>query len=122
MQIIINDTNDLSDLDLRVLQALVGVESSVEAAPDAKPAPAAKEASPAAKTAKPAASKAKPAPALEKDEADSYTMKDAVAVATKFVRNGKAAEVKAALKQFGASRVSELDADDIGGFIAALDD
>ncbi len=60
-----------------------------------------------------------PAPAPE-PEADDATMEDAVQLATKLVSEGKAAQVKEALRGVGAKRVSELKGDAIATFIASL--
>lgn len=133
MQITIHDTNELSELDLRVLHALVGGEApsapvsgaKAAATPEAK-APAAK-AAPKAEKAAPA--KAEPVEADEPeedvadeptDEAPAVTKKDAVALATKLVSEGQAANVKAVLTKLGAKRVSELEDKDVPAFIAEL--
>lgn len=118
MQITI-DTNNLSETDVNFLRVLVG------------DAPAPTEAAPAAKkaTAKKAAAKPEPTPEPEADEAvaddssdaDTPTLEDAVALATKLVSAGKSKEVKAALTDVGAKRVSEVDEDKIGELIAALE-
>jgi hypothetical protein len=121
MQITI-DTNNLSETDVNFLRVLVG------------DAPAPTEAAPAAKkptTAKKAAAKPEPTPEPEADDAvaddssdadaDAPTLEDAVALATKLVSAGKSKEVKAALTDVGAKRVSEVDEDKIGELIAALE-
>lgn len=116
------DTNNPQDLSLLAsLAAALGGEAP---APAAKPAPA-----PAKKAA---ASKPAPAPVEEpEDEVEEETQEeetseptpttdDAVALATKMVSNGEAAKVKAALNSVGAKKVSEVPADKVGEFIAAL--
>ena len=115
------DTNSLSAVDLEVLALIAGMD-----------APKAEKASPAAKPAPQAGPKAKAAKAVEEpveavDEAvedepatDGPSMEDAVAAATKLVSTGQAPKVKAALTAAGAKRVSELTADKIADFIAAL--
>lgn len=125
MQIIITETNELTELDLRVLRALVGGEavstpvSSTKAAstPEPKATPA--------KAAPKAEKKAEPEPEDDEpetgeDDAPEVTLKDAVALATKLVSNGKAAAVKQALSDLGAKRVSELKESDVPAFISAL--
>lgn len=126
MQINLNiDTNEpLSGVDLAVLRALAG--DSDPSAPVSAP-----------KAEKAAAPKATPAPKAEKaveepveedvaEEGDvdpaetALTKKDAVALATKLVSSGKAAEVKKVLTDLGAKRVSELSDEDVPAFIAAL--
>lgn len=132
MQLIINDTNELSDLDIRILAAVVGQPGVTDKVADAieKTAPAAKKTAPAKKAAV-----RKPEPELdpepegaedEVEEADDLiggdvpTMADAVALATKKVNEGEAPAVKAALASVGAKRVSELKDDTIADFVAAL--
>lgn len=60
--------------------------------------------------------------AADEDEAagDEPTLDDAVALATKLMSGGKAADVKAALGTVGAKRVSELKGSKIAAFIEAL--
>ena len=140
MQIIIHDTNELSELDLTVLKALVGVESSTPAAANkasSTAAPAAEKAAPAAKKAaaaapaKKAAAKPEPDPEPEAEEEEPEaededlvggpTMADAVALATKLVSEGRAVEVKSTLAECGAAkRVSELEGDNIAKFVNAF--
>lgn len=130
MQITITlDTEKLSPADISFLGALAGQEQlpKAAAATPAKAAPAAEK--PAAK-----ATKAKPEPKAEPEpdtaddevqtpadeEGDGPTMQDAVELATKLVSNGEAKRVKEALADAGAKRVSELKADKVADFIAAL--
>lgn len=96
------DSSNAKDLEL--LEALSGVLSGGTPAKAVKTTPA----------------KAAVAPAPEPDEpaASGDTMEDAVKLATDLVADGKAKHVKAALKKFGAERVSKLDASDIGAFMA----
>lgn len=127
MQITINTEQELSALDLRVLRALAGDNAEEAVSKPAKPA-----AAPAKATAAPKAEKAakKPEPDEDEDtteegdgdedEAKGPTLQDAVALATKLVSGGKAKEVKAALTELGAKRVSELDEDSIPQFIDKL--
>lgn len=60
----------------------------------------------------------------DSEKADSgeeeITMADAVRVATELVSNGRAKDVKAALADFGAGRVSELKGDDIAAFVRSF--
>ena len=72
----------------------------------------------------PEASAPEEAPAPESDaesEDEAPTMSDAVAAATQLVSSGKAAQVKAALAEVGAKRVSEMGEGDIAAFMAALE-
>lgn len=128
MQITINTTEPLSDVDVAVLRTLLG-ESGAETP---APAPKAAAPAPAAKKAAPKAEKAAPEPEPEVEEEpeaeadedlvgdDSPTMEDAVALATKLVSSGQAAKVKAALSEVGAKKVSEIKAGDIATFVNAL--
>lgn len=133
MQIIIHDTNELSELDLRVLRALVGAEAAEAPVSGAKTAPAAEPKAAPAKPAQKAAKKPEPEPEPEEEPEDepevaeesedgdeAPTLKDAVALATKLVSDGKAPQVKKALTDLGAKRVSELKESDVPAFIAAL--
>ena len=89
-------------------------------AEQAKSAPAAKKAAPAAKKA------AAPAPEPEPDEDASEDGEDAleaaVSRATALVKEGKIPLVKKALAAAGAKKVSELTADQVDDFVAALDE
>lgn len=150
MQIIINETNELSALDITVLRALVGNQVVTDAPAPAAAAPKEEEApaeAPKARRTRKAATP-KPEPVVEEpengpeddeepaeeekgqpevDEAeedllggDEPTMADAVALATELVSDGKAAKVKAALAEVGAKRVSELKGDGIATFVNSL--
>lgn len=138
MYLSIEDTNDLTALDLAVLRTILGDSAPkggiprpeatpVEAAPEpkakakAKAKPAAKETQAAAEdfadeAPAPAAQEA-PAPA-EQDEGPSR--EDAVALATKMISSGKAPAVKEALAAQGVARVGELNSDQIAAFVEAL--
>ena len=132
MQITIHDTNELSALDLRVLHALVGGEAPSTPVSQPTTAKAAPAKAPAAKAPEKAekAAPAKEEPVAEEpeedtedapaDEAPAVTKKDAVALATKLVSEGQAANVKKDLTDLGAKRVSELADEDVPAFIAAL--
>ena len=135
------DSNELSDLDRKVLAVLAGVQAKpevlavlaeevtpVKAAPALKVAP-----KPAAKPA------AKPEPVVETVVEEtpepvvetvveetpataSVADRDAVvAAATKLVTAGKTAQVKTALAVFGAKRVSELEESMFDAFLTALE-
>lgn len=70
---------------------------------------------------KKAAAKPKPEPEEDLVGGSQPTLQDAVALATTLVGKGKSAEVKAALKEQGVNKVSELtDPEDIAAFIEAL--
>jgi hypothetical protein len=121
------DTNNLSELDRNVLALVLGqpadapatkpekAESTAKPAPKAKPQPKAEE--PVEQAEEPVEAAAEETTA---DAPAGGTMEDAVALATSLVSNGKAAQVKAALADCGAKRVSELADDKIASFIAAL--
>lgn len=51
---------------------------------------------------------------------DEPTLDDAVARAKELVQSGKGSEVRKALKETGASRVKDLEGDDIATFLAAV--
>lgn len=105
------DTEKPGDVDL--LKTLVGVLAG-----EAPVTPA-----PAKKAAAAPAKKAAAAPAPEPEpEATGPSMDDAVALATQLVADGYAAQVKAALGEFSAERVSKLAAGDIGGFMAKAEE
>lgn len=118
MEIVISDTNELTELDIRVLAVLTGstpAATPVKAAPKAKLEKAATAPAPAVE----AAPEPEAAPEEAADE-DSATLADAVAIATKLVSSGEAAKVKAALSDLGAKRVSELSGSKIASFVSAL--
>jgi hypothetical protein len=107
------DTDNLTPGQQVALGSLVGIAegSAVETPAPAKATPAKK-----------AAAKPEPTPDPEpaEDEASEATLEDAVALATKMVSNGEAKKVKAALSDVGAKKVSEIPADKVGDFVAAL--
>lgn len=55
------------------------------------------------------------------DDAVEYSLDDAVKLATSLVSDGRAADVKTALKNAGAKRVSELKGAAIGQFVEELE-
>lgn len=124
------DTNNMSDTDVAVLNALAGLlgTDEVEDAPVAPPAPAPKPA-PAKKAA--AAPKPAPEPVVEPEPAPepeedlvggaTFTIGDAVAKATALVSDGESKKVKAALVAVGAPKVGELKPEQVPAFMAALD-
>jgi len=120
MHISINTDEALSDVDKQILAVLAGGVS----APKASPAPAAE----AAPKSTPKASKpveepeeAADEPAEEESTEESgTTLEEAVALATKMVSNGEAKKVKEALGTVGAKKVSEIPADKVDEFVAAL--
>jgi hypothetical protein len=144
MHISINTAEEISDLDRQVLGLLAGGsfilgsvaetfedEPEPEEEPEPEPKPAAKKA--AAK--KTAAKKAEPEPMAEEPieeepEADEDLIGDevsdedllelAVKKATEMVAAGDAAKVREALDAAGASRVRELNADNVRAFFEAL--
>jgi hypothetical protein len=118
VQIIINTTEELSPVDLEILTALVG---KVEAPPAPVPA----------KAKKPAPEPVVEEPVVEEPVVEepvvedlvggsSYTMKDAVEIATKLVSEGKSADVKKALAKAGVDRVSKLPEDKVDAFVSEL--
>lgn len=141
MHISINTAEEISDLDRQVLGLLAGgsfilgevaetFEDEPEPEPEPEPAPAKK-----AAAKKAAAKKAEPEPepmaeeplAEEEPEADEIDeMEDedllalAVKKATEMVGSGEAAKVREALDAAGASRVRELNADNVRDFFGAL--
>lgn len=120
------DTDNLSELDITILDFILNEVSEDEA-----DAPAPVETPKTSKTAKAAPAKAEPTPAAEPEApaepeedllggGDAPTMSDAVAAATALVSSGGAAKVKAALAEVSAKRVSEMKDSDIPAFLAAL--
>lgn len=150
MQITIDTTEEISDLDRQVLGLLAGgtfilgepgetFEDEVEEEPEPEPVKPAKKA--AAK--KTAAKKPEPEPEpmaeepLEEDEEEEEPEEDeeeidedeqsdeellalAVKKATEMVAAGQAAQVREALDAAGANRVRELNADNVRDFFKAL--
>lgn len=113
------DTNDLSELDIAILRALAGVPVPT---PGQSSSP--EVSSPAPARAAKLAAVPEPDPAADlfagTDAAPVYTMKDAVAEATKVVNSGKTSEVKDVLTSLGVERISELTPDNIGEFVEAV--
>jgi len=141
MQITI-DTHNLSDLDIQVLQILLGgdvttfptgpAEDEPAEEPEPTPPPAAKKA-----PAKKAAPKPEPVPEPMAEEpveepeddvlgedpdetSDEDLLALAVKKATEMVAAGDAAKVRDALDAAGAGRVRELNADNVRAFFEAL--
>lgn len=143
MHISINTAEEISDLDRQVLGLLAGGSfilagepqefEEPEEEPEPEPAPR--------RTAKKAAAK-KPEPEPEEepepmaeeeveeepedeagddDQSDEDLLALAVKKATEMVGGGEAAKVREALDAAGASRVRELNADNVRDFFAALD-
>lgn len=117
------ETENLTAEDRQVLAVLAGdavaTVEPIKAAAAAlaeragvdKPAPA-KKAAAAAKKEEPA-----------EGDADGPTLQEAVDRATELVSDGKAKEVKAALKEVGAAKVSELDGpEQIAAWLAEVAD
>ena len=128
MQITI-DTNNLSSMDISMLAFLAdqGEDTQEAVAPEPEPvvvAPApvkrAKKATPVLAPVVEVEPEAAPEEDLLGGEDEAPTMSDAVAAATKLVSGGNAAKVKAALAVAGAKRVSEVAAEDLAAFVAAL--
>lgn len=137
IRIDINEASPEDPMVLRLLDALSDSAPTQNVAA-AKPAPAPAEAKEAKKPAPAKAKKdspkkaEKPEPEPEEDDSEDAvdeeisgddgpkTMEDAIAAATAKISDGKQAEVKAALKEVGARRVSELKGDKIATFLEAL--
>lgn len=144
MHITIDTNEPLSSMDVRMLAMLIGsaglpdVDEVPDAVEDEEPTPAAKPAkkAPAKKTA---AKKPEPEPEpmaeeeieeeeeVEEDEdligdemSDEDLLALAVKKATEMVAGGDAAQVREALDAAGASRVRELNADNVREFFKAL--
>lgn len=123
-----NTDDELNTTDRAVLQALLGSDVPV-AAPVADPPAAKAPAKKAASGAKKAAAKPEPTPEPEEAESadedllgddEAPTMADAVELATELVSDGRSADVKAALAEVGAKRVSELKGAGIATFVNTL--
>lgn len=137
MQITIDTSLPLSDTERQMLSVLMGVEyvlgEVVEATPEPEPAKPAKKA--AAKKPAPEP-EPEPEPMAEEplvedepepepeDDADDQSDEDLLALAvkkaTEMVAGGEAAKVREALDAAGASRVRELNADNVREFFKAL--
>jgi hypothetical protein len=142
MQITIDTNEELTELDQHILQMVLGGEvilgEVAETEPEPEP-PAKKAAAPAKKAAAKKAAP-KPEPAAEEpveedddligddeagdDEYDDVSDEDllelAVKKATEMVAGGEAAKVREALDAAGASRVRELNTDNVREFFKAL--
>lgn len=145
MRIEIDTAQPLSTLDVKVLTVLVG-EVDVEATPAAKPETVvedAKKTEPRKKAAPKKVKESKPEPEPEPEpmaeeelveeepveeepveEVGEESTEDlltlAVKKATEMVAGGKAAQVREALDAAGASRVRELNTDNVREFFKAL--
>lgn len=121
MHIAINTDEPISDVDRSILMALAtGTGFSLDDADDA-PAPVAPK--PAAKKAPAKKAAAKPAPVEEapEDEIDADALKEqALSIAGDLLAEGKTAKVKAALKEVGAGKVSDIAPEDFSQFIELL--
>ena len=145
MHISINTAEEISDLDRQVLALLAGtVVGTLEYTeePDEEPEPE-PEPTPRRTTRKATAKKPEPEPEPEPEEepepmaeeaveeepeedeagdeqSDEDLLALAVKKATEMVGGGEAAKVREALDAAGASRVRELNADNVRDFFAAL--
>lgn len=138
MLITINTDEVVTDLDRSILTLLLGADiAEPEPEPEPVAPPAAKKAA-AKAPAKKAAAKPEPEPAAEDpvddddligddagdDEIDDMSDEDllelAVKKATEMVAGGEAAKVREALDAAGASRVRELNTDNVREFFKAL--
>ena len=123
MHISVNTDEPLSDLDKQILAVLAGTTSTVPIADKASEAAARV----AAATAKAAPAKKAAAPEPEPEEEDlvggttARTKDEAIAYATNLVANGGASKVRAALKEIGAAKVTEMDESDAEKFFALVD-
>ena len=136
MQITIDTNEELTELDQQILMMVLGGEVVLGAVEEAEPEP--EPVKPAAKkaAAKKAAPKPEPAaeepveededligedePAEEDDLSDEDLLELAVKRATEMVASGEAAKVREALDAAGASRVRELNTDNVREIFKAL--
>lgn len=121
------NTDELTAEDRQVLAVLAGTSAPIAAKAAELAERAGVGSTPAKKTAPKPAPKADPDPAEDSEESTpetsgEYTLKDAVDKATELVSDGKAKDVKAALKKIAVAKVSELDveAGDVDRWFAAL--
>lgn len=144
MHISINTAEEISDLDRQVLALLAGTvvgtleyteEPDEEPEPEPEPAPKARRTTTRKKAEPEPEPEEEPEPMAEEaveeepeeDEAGDDEQSDedllalAVKKATEMVGGGEAAKVREALDAAGASRVRELNADNVRDFFAALD-
>jgi hypothetical protein len=141
MHISINTAEEISDLDRQVLGLLAGGsfilgevgETFEEPDEEPEPEPEPEPAKPAAKKAAAKKATATPEPMAEEpvedepdedligeDMSDEDLLALAVKKATEMVGGGEAAKVREALDAAGASRVRELNADNVRDFFQAL--
>lgn len=141
MHISINTAEEITELDRQVLGILAGgsfVLGEVGEAPEPEPKP--EPAKPAKKAAAKKKSEPKPEPEPEpmaeepaeepeepeeedsefEEQSDEDLLKLAIERATEMVTGGDAAKVRTALDAAGASRVRELNADNVREFFKAL--
>lgn len=86
---------------------------------DAEPEEPAEKAEKPAPAPRKAAAKAKsPEPAEEASDDSEDTKAEAVRLATALVHDGRGAEIRNALKEVGAKKVSDLDGKSLDGFLA----
>lgn len=128
MHISVNTDEPLSDLDKQILAVLAGTTSTVPIADKAseaaaRVAAAAAKTTPAKKTAAAPAPDPEPEPEEEEDlvGGTTRTKDEAIAYATNLVANGGASKVRAALKEIGAAKVTEMDESDVEKFFALVD-
>lgn len=141
MHISINTAEEISDLDRQVLGLLAGgtfvlggEPQGFEPEPEEEPEPAPKTRRTTRKKAEPVEEEPEPMaeepvedepedePEEDGDEqSDEDLLALAVKKATEMVGGGEAAKVREALDAAGASRVRELNADNVRDFFAALD-
>ena len=112
------DTDNLSGLDLAVLDILRGGDGAPPVPATVKPAPKA-EAPVSQPVAAPVAEAEAPVEEPAEDVSD-VTRDDAVAAATKLVSSGKAQVVRDALSNLGVKKVSELPDESLAAFVNAL--
>lgn len=140
MEIVINTSEPLSDIERKVLAVLMGVDKTTPAAevmkkeaavvskkaeekpkPKPKPEP---EPEPEPIAEEPLPEEEEEEPEVEEDEGDDTSDEDllqmAVKKATEMVGSGEAAKVREALDAAGASRVRELNKDNVREFFKAL--
>jgi hypothetical protein len=133
MQITIDTNEDLTEQDRHILMIVLGGEVVLGTVEEMEPEPVAK---PAAKKAAAKKAAPKPEPIAEEpveeddliggedDEYDDVSDEDllelAVKKATEMVAGGQAAAVREALDAAGASRVRELNTDNVREFFKAL--
>lgn len=138
MQITIDTNEELTELDQQILMMVLGGEVVLGVVEETEPEPEPEPVKPAAKKAAAKKAAPKPEPAAEEpvddedligdeagdDEVDDMSDEDlldlAVKKATEMVAGGEAAKVREALDAAGASRVRELNTDNVREFFKAL--